>query len=70
MSAPAPARKRRWVANAIWTIVGVGLYAICINMFSGYPRWHSEALSWVAVVVIVVLGAQVWYWHERHDDEP
>ncbi len=70
MSTPAPRRKRRRVANAIWAIVGVGLYAICLNVFSGYPRWHSEALSWIAVVVIVVLGALVWYWHERHDDEP
>jgi hypothetical protein len=70
VSAPAPGRKRRWVANAIWAIVSVGLYAICINMFSGYPSWHSEALSWIAVVVIVILGALVWYWHERHDDEP
>jgi hypothetical protein len=61
---------RRWVANAIWVIVGVGLYAICINIFSGYPSWHSEALSWIAVAVIVILGAVVWYRHEQHDDEP
>jgi hypothetical protein len=70
MSAPVPARQRRWVANAIWTIVGVGLYTISVNMYSGYPRRHTQALTWIAVVVIVVLGALVWRWHERHHDEP
>jgi hypothetical protein len=70
VSGPAPTRQRRWVANAIWTVVGVGLYLISINMFSGYPRWDTEGLTWIAIVVIVVLGALVWRWHERHDDEP
>jgi hypothetical protein len=70
VSADVSARKRRWVANAVWIIAGIGLYAICNNIFSGYPRWHTQALSWIAVVVIVILGALVWYWHERHDDEP
>jgi hypothetical protein len=70
MSGPIPTRTRRWLVNAIWTIVGVGLYAVSIDMFGGYPRWHSEALNWIAVIVIVILGALVWYRHERHDDEP
>jgi hypothetical protein len=70
MSRPVPSRARRWLVNAIWTIVGVGLYAICINLFAGYPRWHSETLNWIAVIVIMILGALVWYRHERHDDEP
>jgi lipopolysaccharide export LptBFGC system permease protein LptF len=70
VNAPAPRRMRRWVANAIWTIVGVGLYALCLNVFSRYPSWDSETLTWIPVVVIVLLGALVWYWHERRDEEP
>jgi hypothetical protein len=59
----------RRIANLLWVIAGVLLYAICINMFGGYPRVHSEALNWVAVVLIVLAGALVWFRHERrHDD--
>jgi hypothetical protein len=70
MNGPVAARARRWIVNAVWTIIGVGLYAISDNMFSGYPRWHSATLNWIAVIVIVLLSASVWYRHERDDDEP
>jgi O-antigen/teichoic acid export membrane protein len=70
MSGPIRTRARRWLVNLIWTIVGVGLYAVCINIFGGYPRWHSETLSWIAIIVIMALAALVWYRHERNDDEP
>jgi hypothetical protein len=57
----------RWAANLAWMVLGVGLYAICINMFGGYPQVHSEALNWAAVVLIVLAGALAWYRHERRD---
>jgi hypothetical protein len=64
-----PRALRRWAANLAWIVLGVGLYAICIDIFGGYPQVHSEALDWAAVVLIVLAGALVWYRHERHDPE-
>jgi putative flippase GtrA len=61
-------RIRRLAANVVWVVVGVGLFAICIDVFGGYPSWHSEALDWIAVVVIMVLAAVVWYWYDRDTD--
>lgn len=63
-----PAR-RRW-ADVAWTVGGVALYALCINMFGGYPAVHSEALNSAGVGLVVVLGIVVWYRDERDDDEP
>jgi hypothetical protein len=60
---------RRWAANLAWIVLGVGLYAICIDIFGGYPQAHSEGLSWAAVVLIVLAGAAIWYRHERHDPQ-
>jgi uncharacterized membrane protein YidH (DUF202 family) len=59
----------RLAANLAWVIGGVGIYAICIDIFGGYPQVHSEALDWAAVVLIVLAGALVWYWHEHHDPQ-
>jgi hypothetical protein len=70
MSGPTPTRVRRWLGNAIWMIVAFVLYWVCVGIFGGYPRWHSATLTWIAVGVIVVFGALVWYRHERHNDEP
>lgn len=70
MTPPAPRPRRRWFANVVWFLAGVLLYAVCIDVFGGYPQVHSELLSWIAVIVLVLLGAGVWYWHERRDDEP
>jgi hypothetical protein len=68
-SGNGPRTVRRWAANLAWIVLGVGLYAICIDIFGGYPQVHSEALSWAAVVLIVLAGALVWYRHERHDPQ-
>jgi uncharacterized membrane protein YdcZ (DUF606 family) len=64
-----PARTRRWLANFLWTIAGVLLYAVCIDVFGGYPRYHTEALDWAGVVVLVLLGIAIWVRHQRHGDE-
>lgn len=70
MTPSGPSRLRRWLANACWVVVAVPLYAICLDVFGGYPQVHSEVLNWAAVVVLVLLGAFAWYRHERNDDEP
>jgi len=61
-------RMRRWAANVAWLVTGVGLFAICIDVFGGYPRWHSEALDWIAVIVIMILAAVVWIRYESGID--
>jgi len=58
----------RWLTNLAWIVAGVVIYAICIDVFGGYSQAHSELLSWIAVVLLVVAGAAVWLWHERHGD--
>jgi hypothetical protein len=58
----------RLLSNLVWILAGVVIYAICIDVFGGYPQAHSEVLSWIAVVVLIVAGAGVWLWHERHGD--
>ncbi|MEX0428534.1 hypothetical protein AB3X52_12960 [Nocardioides sp. DS6] len=58
----------RWLANLAWIVAGVVIYAICIDVFGGYPQAHSEVLSWLAVVALVGAGLGVWVWHERHGD--
>jgi uncharacterized membrane protein YdcZ (DUF606 family) len=56
---------RRRIANVAWIVAGVLLLAISIDIFGGYPAWHSEALDWTAVIVIMILAAVIWIWYER-----
>jgi uncharacterized membrane protein YdcZ (DUF606 family) len=62
-------RARRWAANLAWTVAGILIYALCIDVFGGYPRYHTEALNLAALILLVLLGVTVWYCHERRDDE-
>jgi uncharacterized membrane protein YdcZ (DUF606 family) len=62
-------RARRWAANLAWTVAGILIYALCIDVFGGYPRYHTEALSLAALILMVLLGVSVWCRHERRDDE-
>lgn len=62
-------KARRWAANLTWTVAGVVLYFLCIDTFGGYPRVHSEALNLIALIVLILLGAFVWYRHERRDED-
>jgi uncharacterized membrane protein YdcZ (DUF606 family) len=59
---------RRWVANAAWILAGIVLYAVCIDVFGGYPRFATEFWSWVALAAIVAAGVVVWVRHERRGD--
>jgi hypothetical protein len=60
---------RKLAADLAWFIAGVAAFAICIDIFGGYPQVHSEALDWAAVVLIVLAGALAWIRHERHGAE-
>ncbi|GAA1482703.1 hypothetical protein GCM10009624_31430 [Gordonia sinesedis] len=52
-------------------VVGVLLYALCIDMFGGYPEYHTAELTRVAVGLLVVVGIGIWIWHSKvGDSEP
>jgi hypothetical protein len=48
---------------------GVLSYAVCVDMFGGYPRYHTRALDLAAIIVLILLGVAVWRRHERRDDQ-
>ena len=54
-------------------VLGILLYAVCIDMFGGYPQVHSELLNWIAVVALALFAGVVWVIDERrrgtYDDE-
>lgn len=71
-TSPAPPRRRvliRLVGGFGLAVLGVLLYALCIDVFGGYPRYHSEALSWIGVVGLAVGAGVIWVVDERrHED--
>lgn len=46
-------------------VLGVVLYAVCINMFAGFPQFHTAILTWVAIVAMAVFAGVVWIVDER-----
>jgi len=55
----------RWAGRIGLIALGVVIYAVCINVFGGYPKFHTEALTWVAVAALAVFGGVVWIIDER-----
>jgi formate hydrogenlyase subunit 3/multisubunit Na+/H+ antiporter MnhD subunit len=52
------------------TLLAIVLYFICDNMFSGYPQYHTELLSWIAMIIISLIGGIAWIVDERrHRDD-
>jgi hypothetical protein len=62
-------KARRGAANLAWTVAGILIYFLCIDTFGGYPSVHSETLNLIALIVLILLGALVWYRHERRDED-
>jgi hypothetical protein len=66
---------RRFLVRAAVTVVGIvgGLfcYFVCQGMFSGYPKYHSQLLSLVGMVLLVLTGGVAWAVdeHRMHDDD-
>jgi hypothetical protein len=51
-------------------LLAIVLYFICDNMFSGYPQYHTELLSWIAMILISLGGGIAWIVDERrHRDD-
>lgn len=58
----------RWLANLGWVLLGILLYFVCIDMFSGYPQYHSGLLNLLALIAVVLAGAAVWWRTSRRDE--
>jgi hypothetical protein len=76
---PGPPRAIRAISRTairvLLTIVGAagGLfcYFVCQGMFSGYPQYDTNLLSYIGLGLIIMTGGVAWYVDERrsHDDD-
>jgi hypothetical protein len=76
-TAPQPVRRplrtaRRVFTRALLSVVGVigGLfcYFVCQGMFAGYPRYHTDVLSIIGMILIAGTGGVAWIIDERRSD--
>lgn len=62
----------RLFIRAISTVAGIvgGLlcYFICQGMFSGYPRYHTDILSDIGMLLIMAVGGTAWIIDHRRID--
>ena len=74
---PQPARRPLWTARRLFTrtlltVAGVigGLIClfVCQNVFAGYPRYHTDMLSIIGMILIAVTGSVAWIIDERRID--
>jgi H+/Cl- antiporter ClcA len=66
-----PRPVRRFLTRAL-RVVGVigGLfgYFVCQGMFAGYPRYHTDVLSIIGMILIAATGGVAWIIDERRSD--
>ncbi|WP_265444791.1 hypothetical protein [Flexivirga meconopsidis] len=62
-------RVLRGLGVLVLVALGIVLYAMCIDMFGGYPQVHSELLTRVAIGLLIVGSIAVWAWHSRVSDD-
>ena len=55
----------RGLGALLVAVIGVLLYALCIDMFSGYPQYYTDWLSRAGIAVLVLFGIGGWVWHAR-----
>ena len=71
---PQPVRRpaRRLFTRALLTVAGVigGVfsYFVCMGTFAGYPQYHTDVLSIIAMVLIALTGGVAWIIDERRID--
>ena len=64
---------RRLLARALLTVTGVIggllLYFVCQGVFSGYPKYHTDVLSIIGMILIALTGGVAWIIDERRIDD-
>jgi hypothetical protein len=70
---PRPQRTvRRFLTGAVSTVVavvgGVLSYFVCMGTFAGYPRYHTDTLSDIVIVLLALTGGVAWIVDERRAD--
>jgi hypothetical protein len=68
-----PRTAGRVLARVLLTVVGVigglFLYFVCDGMFAGYPRYHTQVLSIIGLILIAATGGVAWIIDERRLDD-
>jgi len=74
---PRPGRRpqraaHRFLTRALLTFAGVigGVFCffVCMGTFAGYPQYHTDVLSIIAMVLIALTGGVAWLIDERRID--
>jgi hypothetical protein len=74
---PQPVRRplrtaRRFFTRTLLTVAGVigGLFClfVCQNVFAGYPKYHTDVLSIIGMILIALTGGVAWIIDERRID--
>jgi putative flippase GtrA len=50
----------RGVLTLLGVITGLFLYFVCQGVFAGYPKYHSQLLSIIAMILIALGGGIAW----------
>jgi hypothetical protein len=50
-------------------IVGLFLYFVCQEMFSGYPKYYTNILGPLAMALIAITGGVAWIIDERRIED-
>jgi hypothetical protein len=58
----------RVLVTVVATIAGLFCYFVCQGMFAGYPRYGTEILSWIGMLVIMAAGGVAWIIDHRRID--
>ena len=62
----------RFLTRAMLTVAGVigGAFCffVCMGTFAGYPQYHTDVLSIIAMVLIALTGGVAWLIDERRID--
>jgi hypothetical protein len=63
---------RRFLSRALLTAVGIVAalfcYFVCQGMFAGYPKYHTDVLSIIGMILIAATGGVAWIIDERRSN--
>jgi hypothetical protein len=58
----------RALLTIVGIVVGAFLYFLCVGVFAGYPRYHSQLLSDIGMILIAAAGGIAWIIDARRGD--